>query len=175
METRKQFKYFTIFNHKKEEDYLRDMHRQGWKLVRVSGLGVYHFQRCEPEDVIYQLDYNPQSKDSRDAYLLIFSDCGWEYILDYVGYSYFRKPSSEMNGEENIFNDADSRTAMMERVYKGRLLPLLVLFCAVLLPQFVLYLINGRYYFAALYGGILFLYVMMFILFALSYNKTKKR
>lgn len=175
MDTKKQFKYFTIFNHKKEEDYLREMHRQGWRFVRVGGLGVYHFERCEPEDVVYQLDYNPQSKENTEAYLQMFSDCGWEYIQEYVGYSYFRKPAAEMNGEENIFNDAESRTAMMERVYKGRLLPLLVIFCACLIPQFVMNVINQNYGIAALYSGILALYIAVFVGFAISYRKTKRK
>ena len=174
MKTKKEFKYFTIFNHEKEEEYLREMHKKGWKFVRVSGLGTYHFEECEPCDVVYQLDYNPQSKESRSEYLQMFSDCGWEYIQDFVGYSYFRKLASEMNGEESIFNDADSRVAMKERVYKGRVLPLLVIFFACLMPQFIINLSNGNYTVATFMGGILAVYVIFFIAFAVNYNKTKK-
>lgn len=83
METMKQFRYFTIFNHKKEEDYLIEKHKSGWKFTRVSGLGVYHFEKCEPKDVVYQLDYNPQTKDTKQEYLQMFADCGWDYIQDY--------------------------------------------------------------------------------------------
>jgi hypothetical protein len=56
-------------DHKKEEIYLREMHKSGWKFVRVSGLGVYHFEECEPEDVVYQLDYMPKGMESDDEYL----------------------------------------------------------------------------------------------------------
>lgn len=175
METKKQIKYFTIFNHEKEESYLREMHKKGWKFVKVSGLGVYHFESCEPEDVVYQFDYNPQSGEGRAEYLQMFSDCGWEHIQDYVGYSYFRKPASEMSGEENIFSDTESKTAMMERVYKGRLLPLLVLFCTVFIPQFILNMVNGHYMIASFFGGILLVYVIIFLYVAANYNKNKKK
>lgn len=175
METMKQFRYFTIFNHKKEEDYLREKHQAGWKFTRVSGFGVYHFEKCEPEDVVYQLDYNPQTKDTKQEYLQMFADCGWDYVQDYAGYSYFRKPAYDMNGEESIFNDDESRTAMMSRVYKGRLLPLLGIFCGCLLPQFIINLINRNYILSAFLGGILAVYVAFFAGCAISHHNMKKK
>lgn len=175
METMKQFRYFTIFNHKKEEDYLREKHKSGWKFTRVSGLGVYHFEKCEPKDVVYQLDYNPQTKDTKQEYLQMFEDCGWDYIQDYAGYSYFRKPACDMKGEEGIFNDDDSRTAMMSRVYKGRLFPLIGIFCGCLLPQFIINLINGNYILSSFLGGILAVYVALFAGCAISHHNMKKK
>jgi len=175
MEIKKQFKYFTIFNHKKEEDYLRQMHRQGWEFLRVSGIGTYYFVKCQGKDVVYQLDYNPQTKESRSEYLQMFRDCGWEYLQDFAGYSYFKKPADQMNGEEGIFNDDDSRDAMMGRVYKGRLFPLIGIFCACLFPQFVLNLFLENYGVAALLGGILALYAALFLLFAISHYRMKKK
>ena len=144
MTTKKEFRWFTIFEYEKEHVYLRQQHQNGWKLVRVTGLGMYHFEQCTPEDVVYQLDYNQEGSANRAQYTQMFADCGWEYILEFVGYSYFRKPAAEMDGEEEIFCDDSSKLAMMERVYKGRLTPLLVLFLACLLPQFLLSLSNGR-------------------------------
>ena len=83
METKKVFKFFTIFEHEKEEDYLREMHRSGWKFVRVTGLGIYHFEACPPEDVIYRLDYNPEGLNHKEEYVQMFHDCGWEYIQEF--------------------------------------------------------------------------------------------
>jgi hypothetical protein len=105
--------------------YLREMHKQGWIFIKVTGLGVYHFEECEPQDVVYQLDYNQEGLSHKTEYIQMFSDCGWEYIQDYVGYSYFRKAAAEMNGDEEIFCDDASRAAMMGRVFKGSLLPLI--------------------------------------------------
>ena len=93
----------------------------------------------------------------------------------YVGYSYFRKAVSAMNGDEEIFCDESSRLAMMERVYKGRLIPILVIFSACLLPQFVFNLTNGRYGLAVFMGGILAVYAAMFGYCAVHYYRKKNK
>lgn len=175
MEMKKEWKYFTIFNHEKEEEYLRVQHRSGWKFVKVTGIGFYHFEKCHPEDVVYQLDYNKEGLENKQEYVRMFEDCGWEYIQDYVDYSYFRKLASAMHGDEEIFCDASSRLAMMERVYKGRLTPLLVIFCACLLPQFVLNLTNERYGLAAFMGGVLALYIVIFGYCTAHYYRKKNK
>lgn len=105
MEIKKQFKWFTIFEYEKEQDYLREMHKSGWKFVKVTGLGMYYFEKCVPQDVIYQLDYNKDGLTHKEEYLKMFNDCGWEYIQDYVGYSYFRKTVAEDGiAEEQFFS-----------------------------------------------------------------------
>ena len=175
METKKEFRWFSIAQHVQEQDYLREQHKKGWKFVKVTGIGIYHFEKCEPEDVIYQLDYNQEGSAHKDEYLQMFADCGWEYIQEFVGYSYFRKSAAEMNGDEEIFCDDESRLAMMERVYKGRLLPLLVLFFACLMPQFIINLTGGRYLVASFMGGILVIYVVVFAVFAVQYYRFKNK
>ena len=92
MRTKKEFRWFNIFQYENEQEYLRTMHRAGWKFIKVTGLGTYHFEECTPEDVVYQLDYNQEGLAHKTEYVQMFSDCGWEYIQDYAGYSYFRKP-----------------------------------------------------------------------------------
>ena len=167
---KKEFKWFSIWDYKKEEEYLRKMHRQGWKLNKVTGLGTYYFEECAPEDVIYRLDYNQEKKEE---YLQLFSDCGWEYFFQFGGYCYFRKSAAEAGENEEIFNDFSSKVAMLERVYKGRLTPLLVIFSACLLPQFFLNLSAGRYLLASLFGGILAVYAIVFVIFGVKYNRYK--
>ena len=175
MKTKKEFRYFSIFNHEKEQVYLQEQHRHGWKFWKVTGLGMYHFVECEPEEVVYQLDYNPEGSAHREEYQKMFADCGWEYIQEYAGYSYFRKPV-EVGGEaEAIFCDESDRLAMLERVYKGRLLPVLVVFSACILPQFVLSLMNGRPVFAGIMGAILGLYATMFAYCAIHYYRKKNQ
>jgi len=176
METKKQFKYFTIFEHEKEQEYLRNMHKNGWKFVKVSGLGTYHFLKCEPEDVVYQLDYNQEGLEHKDEYIKMFNDCGWEHLQEYAGYSYFRKSAAEMNGDEEIFCDESSRLQMMERVLKGRMMPLFVIFTCILVPQFFINLFSFHNYFAAAFlGGIIVTYVIVFAVCAKKYYDFKKR
>ena len=116
METQKQFKWFTIFEYEKEQDYLREMHKSGWKFVKVKGLGMYYFEKCVPQDVVYQLDYNKDGLSHKEVYLNMFDECGWEYILDFAGFSYFRKAVAEDGMVEEIFCDEESRFQMMQRV-----------------------------------------------------------
>ena len=77
---KKEFKYFSIFNHQNEEDYLRNQHKHGYKFVKVTGIGMYHFTECTPEDVVYQLDFNQDATKYKEEYTRMFEDCGWEYI-----------------------------------------------------------------------------------------------
>ena len=141
--------------------------------MKVTGFGTYHFVECRPEDVVYQLDYNQEGSANKDQYIKMFSDCGWEYLQEYAGYTYFRKPVGDM--EESIFCDESSKLAMLERVYKGRLVPLLVIFSACLLPQFVLNLANGNYFLAGLMGAILAIYGAFFGYCAVHYYRKKNK
>ena len=110
-------RFFTICEWKKEEEYLREEHKNGWKFEKLNFLCCYHFKRCEMEDVVYQLDYNVNVSD-KNEYIKMFNDCGWEYIQDFFGYTYFRKPVSEMkNDTEEIFCDDESRFQMIKRVF----------------------------------------------------------
>ncbi len=169
--TKKQFRYFSIFDYEKEQDYLRQMHNEGWKFVKVTGVGTYHFEKCQPQDVVYQLDYNQEGREHKSEYVQMFADCGWEYLIDFAGYSYFRKPAAEMNGDEQIFCDDESRMEMMDRVYKGRFTPLMVILFTVLLPQFIFSLtIYDNYVLAAFFGSCMIGYLIVFAIFAAKRN-----
>ena len=170
---KKQFKYFTIFEYEKEEEYLREMHKDGWKFIKVTGLGVYHFEKCTPEDVVYQLDYNQEGIKNKDEYLQMFSDCGWEHLQEYAGYSYFRKPASEMQDDEGIFCDEESKLRMMERVLRGRMTPLVIIFFCFLLPQLCMNTASGNYGLAAFMGGLMAVYLIVFLIGARGYFKMK--
>lgn len=132
------FKIYSIPEYRKEEEFLSSMHRQGWKFTKVTFPGFYHFEQCEPENVTYRLDYNQDGVANKAEYVQMFSDCGWEYLFDFVGYSYFRKTSDEGNMNEEIFCDDDSRLDMMKRVYKGKVMPLVIIFLCIILPQFIM-------------------------------------
>lgn len=174
MRQRKTVKFFSILEYEKEQEYLRRMHGEGWRFVRVSGIGRYLFEECEPEDVIYQLDYNQDGIHHKEEYVQMFRDCGWEYVQDYMGYSYFRKPAALTNGAEEIFCDAESRLQMLERVFKGRIIPLLLLFSAVLIPQFANNLFSRRDYPVAIVLGVMIaLYLYIFGAFAVKYYQYR--
>ena len=176
MMTKIERKFFSIVDYEKEAEYLRKMHQSGWKFEKMTGLGRYHFVACEPEDVIYQLDYNQEGLKNKEEYVQMFEDCGWEYLQDAFGYSYFRKPAAEAGEEEGIFCDDESRMAMLKRVFVGRLVPLIVIFCCCLLPQF--FNTTALYHvpvLAGVLGALIGVYVAIFVVFAIKYYKYMKR
>lgn len=162
-----ELRFFGIPQWKEEEKYLTDMHAKGWKLEHAVFPGVYHFTRCEPEDVVYQLDYNEDSEKNREQYVQVFADCGWEYVQNFVGYSYFRKPAAQMNGErEEIFSDNASRADMIRRVFGGRGVALLVCFVLLIVPQLVDAIRDGSAVRVGLFGALMALYIAIFAWFA---------
>lgn len=179
-ETKKELKFFTIPEYRKEEEYLSKMHAKGWRLTRVSWPGVYHFEKCEPENVSYRLDYNQEGVAHKNEYVQMFADCGWEYLFDFVGYSYFRKVAGEGQENEEIFCDDASRLEMMRRVFKGRVTPLIVIFFCMILPQFSMNAFGygggsrAQDVIALCFVALAALYLVLFAAFAVQFYQYEK-
>ena len=153
MEKKVVYRLVTIADYEREAVFLGEMHSKGWKLRKVSysillATVKYIFEKCQPEQVSYQLDFYPMKKSERASYLQLFKDCGWEHITDFNGFSYFSKPYSEIESdtEFEIYNDAAGKLAMVKRILTMRMLPILLLFSA-LLPIFSK-LVSGVSYFS---------------------------
>lgn len=133
-----EIRFFSVVDYEMEQEYLSRMHGKGWKLIRMDFPYAYHFKACDPEKVIYQLDNYPRYKLDEEEYLKMFRDCGWEYLFDFMEYHYFRKPASEMDGDEEIFCDDESRLDMVKRVFRRRVFWQLVIFFVTILPQLII-------------------------------------
>ena len=162
MEKKIVYRIFTIADYEREALYFREMHAKGWKLRKVSYSILlfavkYTFEKCQPEQVSYQLDFYPMEKSERASYLQLFKDCGWEHITDFNGFSYFRKPHSEIESdtEFEIYNDVAGKLAMVKRILTMRMLPILLLFLA-LIPIFSKFLSGGSNF-----SWVMFLIVIM--------------
>ena len=149
MEKKIVYRIFTIADYEREALYFREMHAKGWKLRKVSYSILlfavkYTFEKCHPEQVSYQLDFYPMEKSERASYLQLFKDYGWEHITDFNSFSYFRKAHSEIesNAEFEIYNDAAGKLAMVKRILTRRMIPILLLFLA-LLPVFSKFVTGG--------------------------------
>ena len=153
MEKKSVYRLVTIADYEREAVFLGRMHAEGWKLSKVgySYLLVavkYSFEKCQPEQVAYQLDFYPMKKSERASYLQLFKDCGWEHITDFNGFSYFRKVLSniESDAEFEIYNDAIGKLAMIKRILIMRMFPIFLLFSALLLVFSTL--LTGKGYFS---------------------------
>ncbi len=122
----RKFKWFWAWQDDKEEAWLEEMSRQGLHLKATGLPGIYDFERGEPGDYAYRLDYNTSHKD-RAYYLQLFQDAGWEHCGRLGGWDYFRKPRK--SGElMEIFSDRESKILKF-----NRLLTILVIFFPILL------------------------------------------
>lgn len=166
--------FFTISEYKKEEEWLQKQHNAGLRLRRAILPCFYTFEKCEPENVVYQLDYNKEGLNNKTEYVQMFKDCGWEHITDMAGYSYFRKPVSEMVENEEIFSDDDSKLDMVKRVFKGKMIPLLIIFFLIIIPQLFIQRAIGNWTLFGIYVALLILYITLFIHFGIQYAKLKK-
>ena len=170
MEKKIVYRIFTIADYEREALYFRKMHAKGWKLRKVSYSILlfavkYTFEKCQPEQVSYQLDFYPMEQSERASYLQLFKDCGWEHITDFNSFSYFRKAHSEIesDAEFEIYNDATGKLDMVHRILRLRVLPVLF-FLSMLIPLF-LKLLSER----DVFSGLVFLLTIMdcVLLFAL--------
>lgn len=179
MKKKTMVRFFTIPEYEREELFLQEQHRKGWKVVSVYLPGIYRFEACKPEDVVYQLDYNEEGRKDLHTYMQMFRDCGWEYLFSFMGYTYFRKPVQAMQQQESIFCDDDSRLDMMRRVFKSRMIPLIVLFALVILPQTFLQASQRdgslHSFFFYTYVVLFVFYLYIFVRFFLHYRRVSRQ
>lgn len=134
---KREFHYFVLTDYEIEEEYLRRMHNNGYKFVKVTLPGFYYFEPCEPEDVVYKLDFNPKSEVDQKSYIQMYKDYGWEYLQDMNEYSYFRKRAADTKNQDDleIFSDDMSKLDMLKRIFVKRMLPIMAIFLLCVVPQ----------------------------------------
>ena len=126
---------------------------------------------------MYQLDF-PGELSNKTEYLQMFFDCGWEYIQDMMGYSYFRKPAARMSeNETGIFCDHESRMAMWDRVFKGRVRLLIFMFVCIIIPQLIIQSHNPVTgdFFTGVFVGLALVYIVLLMRFAKRYKAARDK
>lgn len=158
---------FTIADFKEEEIWLRERSREGLHFVRAIVPCFYVFEKGEPEDVIYRLDFPSNAEDG--DYNRMLSDFGWENCGRCMGWVYWRRRAADAaaEGEEELFSDDASRLDLVKKVLQTRMLPLMTIFLCCVLPSLTR-AINGEYsvasgFFLRFFGILAALYVFLFI------------
>jgi hypothetical protein len=133
--TKLKIRFFTIADYEEEEQWLRSQHQNGWKLVKMTPPCFFTFEPCQPEDVIYRLDF--KNKKVTGDYRQMCADFGWEYAGACVGWLYFRKAASQVDGEAEgeLFSDNASKGNMIRHILQMRMLPVLIIFLCCVIPQ----------------------------------------
>ena len=110
MNSKVQFRIFTIVDLDKEEEYLHEMHLKGWR-YRTSCFGFLYFDQCQPEDIIYRI-YDSRFLKKYKHELQDFRNSGWELIE--TGFcSILRKPSSDLLPEDQVYMNKGLRWEVM--------------------------------------------------------------
>ena len=110
MVSRVEFRIFTILDFDKEEEYLHEMHLKGWR-YRTSCFGLFYFDQCQPEDIIYRI-YDSRFLKKYKYELQDFRNRGWELIE--TGFcSILRKSSSDLLPEDQVYMSKDLRWEVM--------------------------------------------------------------
>ncbi|CIU14310.1 DUF2812 domain-containing protein [Streptococcus pneumoniae] len=116
MNSRVEFRIFTIVDLDKEEEYLHEMHLKGWR-YRTSRFGLFYFDQCQPDDVIYCI-YDSRFLKKYKHELQDFRDRGWELIE--TGFcSIFRKSSSDLLPEDQVYMAKEIRWEVMRSRFRS--------------------------------------------------------
>ena len=110
MNSRVEFRIFTIVDLDKEEEYLREMHLKGWR-YRMSRFGLFYFDQCQPDDVIYCI-YDSRFLKKYKYELQDFRDRGWE-LIGAGSCSILRKSSSDLLPEDQVYMSKGLRWEVM--------------------------------------------------------------
>lgn len=166
-ETVTKIKVFTIADFREEEIWLREMARRGLHLLRMVPPLVYIFEKGEPRDDIYRLDFT--NDDQGGDYARMLAEFGWENCGRCMGWIYWRRSAEELasEGEGELFSDDASRLDMVRKVVRTRMLPLLVIFLCCILPNLFRALDGGMYgasgFFLWFFGIMAVLYVYLIL------------
>ncbi|HGS3241752.1 TPA: DUF2812 domain-containing protein [Streptococcus pneumoniae] len=100
MNSRVEFRIFTIVDLDKKEEYLHEMHLKGWR-YRTSRFGLFYFEQGQPDDVIYRI-YDSRFLKEHKRELQDFRDRGWE-LIGAGSCSILRKSSSDLLPEDQVY------------------------------------------------------------------------
>ncbi len=180
--TKTLFRFFTLFEYEEEEAFLENQHKNGWKVTGYKLPGFYKFEKWEPEDMTYRIDFTNENGSRNAEYRQMFADNGWEFLWSVNGFSIFRKVRASASKSNNeIFTDNTSKLQMLQKIQKRRLLPVIIIFLCAVLPNFVkgLYGVFGTSLadnlITAIFGLMFILYAYIFIKSFVKMKKLKEK
>ena len=110
MNSKVQFRIFTIVDLDKEEEYLHEMHLKGWR-YRTNRFVFFYFEQCQPDDVIYHI-YDTRHLKKYKHELQNFKNRGWE-LIESGSCLILRKSSSDILPEDQVYMSKDLRWEVM--------------------------------------------------------------
>ena len=144
----------------KEEKWLEQMAADGWKLTSVAPY-VYHFERSQPEKVVFRLDYKNSIDKDYSEYLALFEDAGWELHTTFMGWHYF-KINPENQDAPEIYNSAKAKAQKYRRLLLA-VLPMMPIYIFLFNPSVGLFRSEGALRASALSTGLRIFFIVFFL------------
>ena len=136
-------KWFWVWEHEKEEEWLNAMSQQGWQLKSV-GFARYTFESGTAGKYSYRLEFLehlPHSAKGQD-YLSFLSETGIEHVASYSRWVYLRKEAAVEDFE--LFSDVESLLKHIQRLLTI-IMPLLTA-NLIIASNHLIQLASGHYY-----------------------------
>lgn len=105
-------KLFLAWNMKKEQSWLEEQARNGL-ILKLVGFMSYEFEEGEPQDLVFQFDFQVLNKKNEQEYLDLFQD--WHLVNRVGSWYYFYKLRSN-DKTDVIYNDNQSKKEMYTRL-----------------------------------------------------------
>lgn len=149
------WRLLTVLQEDTESQWLQEMSRQGWHLAAYHSIR-YTFKRGEPKEYIYQFDYQWNLED-KEEYIAHYEELGWEFILTFMGWQYFRCEPHKVKDTE-LLTDINAKLDK----YKKLLYFLGIIFVS-LISISVSVIFNEEHGIALklIYGLLLFIYIYL--------------
>jgi hypothetical protein len=163
---------FWAWEDDREVAWLSSMSREGWHLAAMRYGFSYHFLKGEPQNYVYQLDYQYNLADESE-YVSIFEAGGWEYLGQFFYWRYFRKEA--LPGEyPEIYTDPCSKIERNRRI-RNVFIPLCIANLSIGLANIGIYLNNSRHFNGNLSVAILNFVVGLLLLYGISKINNRNR
>ena len=125
-------KFFPVWGHQKEEEWLNEMSKEGWQLVEVR-VPKYTFIEAEPNEYTYRLEFLDVKLDAkqRKEYIEFVESTEAEEIGSCGNWIYLSRKS--MLGEFELFSDIDSqinhyrRMSMLMKILLVSMFPIMMM------------------------------------------------
>lgn len=112
-------KFRLYYDKDAEIKWLNKLAGDGWAMKKFFA-GFYSFEKCEPGQYVYQIDFGNKLYSVSDDYREFMEDAGVEIIQTWGFWVFLRKPASE--GPFELYTDVDSNIehySKIRRMFKG--------------------------------------------------------
>ncbi|MBO5686579.1 MAG: DUF2812 domain-containing protein [Alistipes sp.] len=115
-EIKKVWRYFTIADYEREEQWINEMAREGWNLTAV-GLCRYIFRRGMAGEYIYKLDLieRTESDEVKESYFNFLTECNIRIVGEFKDWLFLQKRAAD--GPFDMKNDTYAKLRTVNKIY----------------------------------------------------------